>query len=117
MILRRMTLLAAIFLFSCSGTREPYYHGYVYDKITKKPLANILVRENTPGNPKSTFTDAKGYFKIENNTKFFSDLIFSDVNHLPDTIPTAWAQHGEKMNFTFVTSKLDTAFLLSKIKL
>lgn len=115
-MLLKITLLA-FFLFSCSAAKQPYYHGYVYDEVTKKPLANVLVKENTLGNPKSTRTDAKGYFKIENKTQFFSDLIFSDAQHRPDTIPTAWTQHGEKMNFTFVTSKLDTAFLRSKNKI
>ncbi|MBB5637083.1 hypothetical protein HDE68_002996 [Pedobacter cryoconitis] len=117
MRLYKMILLISVFLLSCSGTRQPYYHGYVYDEITRKPVSNVLVKENIRGNPKFTRTATNGYFKIENNTQYFSDLIFSDAQHPPDTIPTAWTQHGEKLSFTFVTDKPDTAFLRSKNKL
>lgn len=114
-MLHKITLLSIFLLFSCSG-RQEYYHGYVYDGLTRKPLAKVMVKENLPGNAKSTYTDAKGYFKIENKAKSFADLIFSASTYQVDTLPTIWSQHGESLRYSFINSKPDTVFLMLEEK-
>lgn len=106
-------LLFTCFLFSyCSPTEA--YHGYVYDGLTRKPLTKVLVKERLPANAKFTYTDAKGYFRIENKKQSFTDLIFSLDKYQVDTFPSIWSQHGETLKYTFLNHTPDTVFLMLK---
>ncbi|WP_306354209.1 hypothetical protein [Flavobacterium sp. '19STA2R22 D10 B1'] len=103
--------LPVILLLLCCCKRQNFYHGYVYDQETKKPLMNVLVKESFVTNPQSATTDVKGYFKIENNTNSITDLVFSIPRYRQDTIPSVWSQHGERLEYTFLNPKPDTIFL------
>jgi hypothetical protein len=57
-----LIILIATIIFTCqsclvSRCKRPQIIGYVYDSITKKPIENCKVGENT--------TDAKGYFQLK----------------------------------------------------
>lgn len=102
--------ICILIFFGCTS-KENFYHGYVYDAETKHPLKNVLVKENLDSNPKSTYTSANGYFKIENNTEFIADLVFIIDDFKKDTVVTVWSQHGETLRYKFLTSKSDTIYL------
>lgn len=112
-MLWRNTFFCMVFLTGCSEAPE-FYHGYVYDQKTQKPLANIQVKEDYPSNSKSAYTDTKGYFKIKKDPQSITDLIFSSPDYGPDTLLTVWSQHGESIGYVFVNAKPDTAFLTPK---
>lgn len=104
-------LIVLIILATSCTQNSDYYHGYVYDAQTKKPLNNVLIKESIVQNPKSTHTNLEGYFRIEKNKESIADLIFSLNGFKKDTVATVWAQHGEKLMYRFLNKKTDTLFL------
>jgi len=98
-----------LFFFSCGP--QGYYHGYVFDAETRKPISKVLVRENSLSGARSSLTNKDGYFKVANSESTSSDLIFNAKGYKVDTILTRWSQHGERLEHMFTDSKSDTAFL------
>ena len=98
-----------LFFFSCGP--QGYYHGYVFDAETRKPISKVLVRENSLSRARSSLTNKDGYFKVANSESTSSDLIFNAKGYKVDTILTRWSQHGERLEHMFTDSKSDTAFL------
>jgi len=105
--------LTACIITGCSR-KQNFYHGYVYDLQTKKPLENVDVKENLVKDPLTGRTDKTGYFKIENTTGSIADLIFSGKDYKQDTLPTVWSQHGERLEYSFVNKNPDTIYLRKK---
>ena len=95
----------------CSSCRPDFYHGYVYDAETMQPLSGVNVKENSVSPIQFSHTDEKGYFKIENHTNSYRDLIFSAKGYRVDTMLTIWSQHGETISYSFINNKPDTVFL------
>ena len=98
-----------LFLVSCGP--QGYYHGYVFDAETRKPISKVLVKENSLSGARSSYTNKNGYFKVVNQENTSSDLIFTAKGYKVDTILTRWSQHGERLEHMFTDSKSDTAFL------
>jgi hypothetical protein len=113
--MRKSVLIIFIFLtlvnFSCKSKKQNFYHGFVYNINDKKPIKNVLVKENFKENFLTEKTDSLGYFKIINNTGSIGELIFICDNFKTDTIPTIWSQHGEKLKYLFLNKIPDTIFL------
>lgn len=112
MIKNTVTLIAfalTVVLTGCSG-KQNFYHGYVYDLDTRKPLKNVTVKECNL-KPLTGSTDSTGYFNIENNTQGISDLVFITTTHKQDTARTVWSQHGERIEYSFINKKPDTIYL------
>jgi hypothetical protein len=103
------TLLICI--ISCKSKNQNFYHGYVYNNENKKPLKNVIVKENLLKNFLSSKTDSTGYFRIQNNTQSIADLIFICENFKKDTVKTIWSQHGENLKYLFLNKIPDTIFL------
>ena len=98
-----------LFLVSCGP--QGYYHGYVFDAETRKPISKVLVKENSLSGARSSYTNKNGYFKVVNQENTSSDLIFITNGYQVDTVLTRWSQHGERLEHMFTDSKSDTAFL------
>ncbi|ALM48465.1 hypothetical protein AMR72_05850 [Flavobacterium psychrophilum] len=112
MIKNTVTIIASsliVILTGCSG-KQNFYHGYVYDLDTRKPLKNVTVKECNL-KPLTGSTDSTGYFNIENNTQGISDLVFITTTHKQDTARTVWSQHGERIEYSFINKKPDTIYL------
>ena len=108
--MKALNILLIFFFTQCSNQQD-FYHGYVYDEQTNKPLKNVFVKENIKSNPKSTYTNFNGYFKIGNKENSISDLVFSIKGYGKDTVVTMWTQHGEQLKYKFLNSLPDTLFL------
>ncbi|KQT15026.1 hypothetical protein ASG31_15600 [Chryseobacterium sp. Leaf404] len=102
-----LNIFLIFFLNSCNSVPK-FYEGLIFSR-EKKPLANIKVCEINTN--KCTYTDNKGYFKLEKEKSSINDLIVYSGNKPVDTIKTFWNQHGEKMNYSFVEGKKDTLFI------
>ncbi|WPO83655.1 carboxypeptidase-like regulatory domain-containing protein [Chryseobacterium sp. JJR-5R] len=105
------TINIFLILFSIQCSQQNFYHGFVYDQDTKKPLNRVLVKESFNSDSLSDYTDINGYFKIENKKESVADLIFSFDGYKKDTAVTVWSQHGEKLKYRFLNKKPDTIFL------
>lgn len=97
-------------LINCSKLQK-CYSGYVYDETSRKPINRVFVKENFSQNFKSTFSNEKGYFKIENNLESIGDLIFICDGYKTDTIVTVWSQHGENLKYRFIRKESDTLYM------
>lgn len=102
-----LNVFLIFFLNSCN-TVPKFYEGFIFNK-EKKPLSNIKVCEINKN--KCTYTNSRGYFKLEKEKSSLNDLIVFYGNKPVDTIKTFWSQHGEKMNYSFVEGKKDTLFI------
>ena len=100
-------------LYSCND-QPKYYHGYVLDR-KMKPISNVKVIENNKI-PLSTITDSTGYFRLNKNPDWLSNLIFLKEGYITDTVRTVWSKHGEKIEYTFLNQNADTV-LLRKVTL
>lgn len=108
----KKVILVPIFFLLINCTKiQHYYSGYVYDEVSKKPLNKVFIKENFKENSKSTFTDARGYFKIDNKSESVGNLIFILNGYTTDTIITIWSQHGETLKYRFVGKESDTLFM------
>ncbi len=100
--------IACFFLgISCTVTPK-YYQGYIYS-TKKKPISNIKICEQNTD--KCSKTDDSGFFRIEKSENSINDLIVYNDNRAIDTLKTAWSQHGEKINYSFLENKKDTLFI------
>lgn len=100
--------LLLLMLINCKNYTKNY-HGYVYN-TDKLPVNGVIVKENNTSLITTT-TDKNGYFVLSKSSNSIKDLIFSKVGYENDTVQTVWSQHGEKLEYVFVTSKSDTIFL------
>lgn len=108
----KKVILAPIFFVLINCTKlQNCYTGYVYDETSKKPLNKVFIKENFKKNSKSTFTNEKGYFKIDNKSESVGNLIFILNGYKTDTIITIWSQHGEILKYRFVGKESDTLFM------
>lgn len=55
-----------IILINCSKLQK-CYSGFVYDKISRKPISGVFIKENFSKSFKFTYSNEKGCFKIDNN--------------------------------------------------
>lgn len=88
----------------------------MYDKISRKPINGVFIKENFSKSFKSTYSNKEGYFKIDNNTKSIGDLIFICNGYQTDTIVTIWSQHGENLQYEFVRKKYDKKAFFDEIE-
>ena len=109
-----MPILILILMSNC-GKSQRYYSGFVYDQTSKKPINRVLIKENFSSSFKYTYTNDKGYFKINNNSESIADLIFVCNGYKTDTIVTVWSQRGENLKYRFVRKESDTLYM-QKIK-
>ena len=63
----RLSVIFIMFI-NCINQQSSYC-GYVYDKASKKPLYNVLIKENLKENSKNGRSDRNGYFEILNDTE------------------------------------------------
>ncbi len=103
----KQLILFIILLYSCKPSQE-FYDGYVY--YDKKPVGNVMVKENRIDKNINTKTDSTGYFILPKNSNSLSDLVFIKDGVNIDTVKTVWTQHGEKIKYTFLNKKKDTLF-------
>ncbi|MFC3161067.1 hypothetical protein SAMN05443633_101143 [Chryseobacterium arachidis] len=97
-------LIVFIAMNSCHSIKDDY-SGYIY--IDKVPLANAKVIEANSKN--YSFTDKKGYFNLKRANKEFVSKIIIQEGKNTDTIYLAQKEGaGGKMNFLFLSEKLDT---------
>jgi hypothetical protein len=102
------TIVCLCVVFTNCSNYKSHYNGYVYYKNI--PVQGVLVREKN--NTKTyTYTNSKGYFILAKNPNIIDDLVFKKESFKTDTVKTVWSQHGEKIEYQFVTNRLDTIFL------
>ncbi len=77
--------VVCIAMLSCNKVNN-YYAGYIADG-QGQPIRNVLVREYTL-NGRSTFTDEKGFFKLDRDPSIICNLIFEKEGYEGDTIRT-----------------------------
>jgi len=107
----REAALSFFLLLITSCSIQDYYHGYVFDAETGKPLERVQVRESLTSGAKYSYTNKNGYFKVVNKQGTSSDLVFLAKGYKADTVLTRWSQHGELLEHTFTESKSDTVYL------
>lgn len=106
-----LILIIAILNINCSSKNNIlYYQGHVFTK-DHKPAKGIEVSEKyQPSN--KTFTDEKGFFKInkrENSISMF--LILRKDKRIIDSIQIIRSSGGERQNYYFVDGRKDTIFI------
>lgn len=109
--MKKIILIPIFFVFISCTKSQNCYTGYVYDETSKKTLNKVFIKENFKENSKSTFTNEKGYFKIDNESESVGNLIFILNGYKTDTIQTIWSQHGETLKYRFVGKRADTLFM------
>jgi hypothetical protein len=97
-------------LMSCSKLQK-CYSGYVYDEESREPINRVFIKERFSKDFKSTYSNEKGYFKIDNDSESIGDLIFIRDGYKTDTIVTVWSQHGENLKYRFVRKESDTLYM------
>ena len=85
----------------CSNSQK-FYHGFVYEEQTRKPIEFVLVKENTKYNIDSTYTNSKGYFILENKKDIVCDLTFNVDGYKEETAVTVWSQKEKGLNIDFL---------------
>ncbi|MFC6269718.1 hypothetical protein [Frigoriflavimonas asaccharolytica] len=99
--------LNMVFLFfvGCTPSLKNNYSGYIYYK--DKPLKKIKIVESSSNN--YTYTNDEGYFYLKRrSTKFVNELIIQHGIEI-DTVNLASKSGADsKINFLFLTSKIDT---------
>jgi len=109
--MKKYILLPVLILLINCGKLQECYSGYVYDETSRKPIKRVFIKENFSLSFKSTYSNEKGYFKINNNSESIGDLIFICNGYKTDTIVTIWSQHGENLKYKFVRKESDTLYM------
>lgn len=110
-----LILLIFLLVVSCS-TNLKNHEGYIYDYNTLKPINNLTIcleRHKTKNN--CVYTDKMGFFKFIKNDLNNHIYIYENDN-LIDSIQCIRTQGGERLQYCFVDTKKDTAFVDMKIK-
>lgn len=102
-----VSLSIILLLLNCN---KDIYYGYIYDRITKKPLPNVTIIDYKHG--QKSISKDNGYFEVEKIKNSSSKLIFQKDLYHTDTINSIQIQNGEKQVELF---KGDSIFLL-KVK-
>ncbi|MCH4828952.1 hypothetical protein [Flavobacterium columnare] len=119
----RILILCMFFIVGCSVKLErPEIKGFVYDKITKKPISNVeIITFNDGQIITESITDTLGMFYLKaiksshlldfesgNDPKFY-DIILKHRNYLTDSL-----QEKTRGSFINELKVYDTIFLSKK---
>ncbi|KAA2218819.1 carboxypeptidase regulatory-like domain-containing protein [Maribacter flavus] len=99
-----------LLLISCGSKPNDFYQGLVMDK-NGNLIENVSIFEEYDTENRLK-TNKKGYFKLNRTSDRIQSLVFVKEGFKTDTIPTVWAQHGEKLNYQFI--KNDTTVVRLK---
>ncbi len=84
-----------ISFMSCRSIHiHDYYAGFVVDQLGN-PVDSVMVKEDWGERSNITYSDKKGYFRMNRLENCLPDLIFSKEGYQSDTVRMAWIQHGE----------------------
>ncbi|MCS3868593.1 hypothetical protein J3D55_001509 [Chryseobacterium ginsenosidimutans] len=103
-----LLILFVTFISSCTKTTPKYMHGYIYNS-QKKPLKGIKIED--PYNISlSTFTNSKGYFKINALSK--GEFLYVKKNNIKlDSIYIVRTHPERGVSYAFVEGRNDTLFI------
>lgn len=89
--MRKRTIISiiviSILFLSCSPKVNDYYSGFVIDEFGK-PIADVLIEENTESNPLKTHTNKSGFFKLNRIEGIICNLRIIKNGYKSDTIST-----------------------------
>lgn len=110
--MKKYVLLPVLITLINCNKMQKCYSGYVYDEVSRKPINHVFIKENFSKDFKSTYSNEKGYFKIDNNAESVGDLIFIRNGYKTDTIVTIWSQRGENLKYKFIRKESDTLYMI-----
>ncbi|WP_289661938.1 carboxypeptidase-like regulatory domain-containing protein [Flavobacterium panacagri] len=80
-------IIISVLFLSCSQKVNDYYSGFVVDEFGK-PIADVLIEENTESNPLKTHTNKSGFFKLNRIEGIICNLRLMKNGYKSDTIST-----------------------------
>ena len=105
---KSIIILFSLILISCSVSPPSYIHGYIYDE--KHTPVKALKIENSSNSNIYSFTDEKGYFRIDRMIS--SDFLYVKIKDVTIDSIYYFRVHPERGGlYYFVEGRSDTLFI------